>query len=67
MSVGKIELQIEGITKEETLKYQEILHALIMTGGLNIKAGKTSIHFDNDGIFQGIEINFWPFKRRKTA
>ena len=65
MDIGKIELEIEGITKEETLVIQEILMALISSGGLlRIKRGKTIIHFDDEGIFQGVEVDYWPFRRR---
>jgi hypothetical protein len=64
MAVGEIRLSIEGISREDTLKYQEILHALVISGGLNVRAGSTTIHFDNQGIFQGIQVNYWPFKRR---
>jgi len=65
MEIGKIELSIEGITKEETLIIQEILFALISSGGLlRIKRGRTIIHFDEDGSFQGIELNYWPWRKR---
>ena len=65
MNVGKIELKIESISEEETLKFQEILVALIASGGLSgVKGGKTIIHFDADGVFQGIELDYWPWRRR---
>ena len=66
MEIGQIELRIQGISSEDTLKYQEILVALISCGGLSgVKGGKTIIHFDADGIFQGIELDYWPWRRRK--
>lgn len=65
--LGEIKLQIEGVSQIELLKYQEILHALIGSGGLQIKAGKTCIHFDNNGVFQGIQIDFWPYKRKLST
>lgn len=65
MNSAIIELKIEGIDQETTLKYQEILHALIACGGLSgVKNGKTIIHFDQDGIFKGIELDYWPWRRR---
>ena len=65
MDIGRIELSIEGVTKEEILRYQEILIALVSCGGLSgIKRGKTIIHFDDKGIFQGIELDYWPWRRR---
>ena len=65
MNVSNIQLKIENLSEEETLKYQEILLALISCGGLGgMKGGKTIIHFDKDGIFQGIELDYWPWRRR---
>ena len=53
-------------SEQETLKYREILLALISCGGLSgVKNGKTIIHFDNEGVFQGIELDYWPWRRRK--
>lgn len=42
-----------------------ILEALVTTGALTgMKSGKTVIHFDAEGTFQGIELDYWPWKRR---
>ena len=64
-SIGKIELKIENISKEDTIKYQEILHVLVSSGALALKNGKAILHFDSAGIFQGVELDFWAFKRKK--
>ena len=62
-----IELHIEGNTQEETEKYLEIFEALLKSGGLSgVKGGQTIIHFDGEGKFQGIQLSYWPFRRRKT-
>ncbi len=62
----KIEIEIKGYTPEETDRFREIFHALITTGGLSgVKGGRTILHFDADGIFQGIELDYWPWRRRK--
>lgn len=54
-------------TEEKQRKIEEIVIALISSGGLTgVKGGKTIIHFDGDGIFQGIELDYWPFRRRKN-
>lgn len=65
MTIEEIKLQIEGISKEDTLRYQEILVALISCGGLSgVKSGQTIIHFDGDGNFQGVQLSYWPWRRR---
>jgi len=62
----QIELSLNGNTKEEIDKYLEIFRALLQSGGLSgVKGGKTIIHFDAEGTFQGIELDYWPFRRRK--
>ena len=54
-----------NITKENHNKYEEIISALIESGSLSgVKSGKTVIHFDSDGTFSGIELDYWPFRRR---
>ena len=65
VGVGKIELNIEGTTKEEVTKYQEVLSVLISSGALRLKNGKAVLHFDSDGTFQGVQLDYWAFKRRK--
>ena len=62
----QIELSLNGNTKEEIDKYLEIFRALLQSGGLSgVKGGKTIIHFDAEGTFQGIELDYWPWRRRK--
>ena len=66
--MAKIELYIEGSTKEETDKYLEIFHVLLSSGGLSgVKGGKTILHFDAEGIFQGVELDYWPWRKRKQS
>jgi len=60
-----IHLEIEGFTKEEIERCEEILYALIKCGGLSgVKNGSTIIHFDRDAVFQGIELDYWPFRKK---
>ena len=61
--IGKIELSIEDISKEDTLKYQEILTILISSGALNLKNGKAIMHFDSTGTFMGVQLEYWAFKK----
>lgn len=47
-------------------RYEEIFAALIQSGGLDgVKGGKTVIHFDGEGVFMGVQLDYWPYKRRK--
>lgn len=63
----RINLDIkQELTEDEIGRYQEILVALISCGGLSgVKGGQTIIHFDAEGIFQGIQFSYWPWRRRK--
>ena len=62
----KIEIKIEGATKEQMEKYTEILTVLISKGALDgVKGGKTILHFDGEGNFMGVELSYMPWRRRK--
>lgn len=62
----KIEIKIEGVTKEQMEKYTEILTVLIDKGALDgVKGGKAILHFDGEGSFMGVELDYWPWRRRK--
>lgn len=56
---------INNLAQSDILRIQEIVSALVSTGGLTgVKGGQTIIHFDGVGTFQGVQISYWPFKRR---
>ena len=64
----QIRLEITGASSEEVSKFSEIFYALLRSGGLSgVKGGKTVIHFDADGVFQGVQLDYWPYRRRKIA
>jgi len=65
----KILLDIkQDLSPDEIVRYQEIIVALISCGGLSgVKGGQTIIHFDGDGIFQGVQLSYWPWRRRKPS
>lgn len=53
-------------TPERINKYVEIFTILIEKGALDgIRGGSAIIHFDSDGVFQGVELDYWPWRRRK--
>lgn len=54
------------LTKIEQTK--EIFDALVRVGGLTgVRGGKTIIHFDGDGVFQQIQLDYVPFRRKKKV
>jgi hypothetical protein len=63
---GKIEIHLTDVDEELMKQYQEIFLALIKSGGLSgVKNGQTIIHFDHQGLFQGVQLSYWPWRRRK--
>lgn len=64
--IGEINIIIKDTDEEQVAKAHEIFEALIKSGGLwGVRGGKTILHFDLNGIFQGIELDYWPWRRRK--
>ena len=64
----KLSLSIEGFTPEEIANYEEILVALVRSGGLGgVRGGQTIIHFDGEGQFMGVQLSYWPFRKRKKT
>lgn len=68
----KLEIDIKNTeninpTPEQLIKYGEIISALIQTGALDgVKAGQAIIHFNHESQFMGIELNYWPWRRKKV-
>ena len=61
----KIELKIDGASREQLVRYTEILTALLSSGGLDgVKNGQTILHFDRDAEFMGVELKYWPWRKR---
>jgi len=59
----KLDLEVEN---EHFDRFKEIFQALIRSGGLSgVKGGQTIIHFDADGVFMGVQLSYWPWRRRK--
>lgn len=54
----------ETYTQEEVSKINQIFTALVSTGGLSgMKNGSTSIHFDKNGDFQAIRLDYTPWRK----
>lgn len=63
---SRIKLDIDGVSADELEKYREIIYVLFKSGGLSgVKGGKTIIHFDHECVFQGVQFDYWPWRRRK--
>jgi hypothetical protein len=61
----RIRLEIDGVDRGKVADYLEILEVLLDKGALDgVKNGKAIIHFDSLGIFQGVQLDYWPWKRR---
>lgn len=59
-------MKLHVIEPENEERYMEIFNALIRSGGLSgVKGGQTIIHFDAEGVFQGVQLSYWPYRRRK--
>ena len=64
--MSDIRIDITGVDADQVVKYTEIFSVLISKGALDgVKGGCTIIHFDKDGIFQGIQLDYRPWWRRK--
>jgi hypothetical protein len=62
----KIELTfVEDYDEAQVQQVKEIFAALVKSGGLTgVRGGQTIIHFDAIGTFQGVQLSYWPFRRR---
>lgn len=64
----QIKLEITGASREEVERFTEIFYALLKSGGLSgVRGGKTILHFDAEANFMGIQLDYFPWRRRKIA
>ena len=70
----KLEIEIKntenivGLSTKDLEHIHDIVNALVSSGGLTgVKGGQTIIHFDADGIFQKVELKYFPWIRRKQG
>lgn len=60
-----LKLEIEGASPDQIRNYVEILDVLLAKGALDgVKAGSTTIHFDPQGRFAGVELAYWPYRKK---
>jgi hypothetical protein len=57
---------IENLNDSDRQQIRDIMSAIISSGGCNrVRGGQTIIHFDADGVFQKVELKYFPWVRRK--
>lgn len=62
----RIDLHVPGASSEQIEKYKQIFSVLIEKGALDgVRGGQAIIHFDADTNFMGVQLSYWPWKRRK--
>lgn len=55
----------ENWSDEDVPRFQEIIKALVQSGGLSgVKGGKTILHFDEQGTFKAVQLDYYPYRRR---
>lgn len=58
---------LQNMTEGDRLQMQTILEALVSTGSLSgVRGGQTIIHFDANGVFQKVELKYFPWVRRSV-
>lgn len=61
--IGLIEIKLENVSENDTIRFRESIHTLIGQGVLNIRNGKAVLHFDSDGVLKQIEVDFIKWKK----
>ena len=57
----------ENYDDKQVEQVKAIFAALVASGGLTgVRGGQTIIHFDAAGDFQGVQLSYWPFRKRKA-
>lgn len=57
---------LANLSKSDIYQIETIVNALVASGGCTgVKGGQAIIHFDADGLFQKVQLNYFPWVRRK--
>lgn len=69
----KLELNIANtenltsLSQSDRIQMEVIVNALVSSGALTgVKGGKAIIHFDADGVFQKVQLDYFPWVRRSV-
>ena len=60
-----LKFDLEGLSNEETHRWRESLHKILISGALNIRAGEAVLRFDKDGTLQQIDFSYIKYKRSR--
>ena len=68
---GTIIIEIEDDSQwdlqDRLTKYEKIFRLLIDKGALDgVRGGSANLHFNGEGQFAGLELNYWPWKEKKV-
>lgn len=64
MQKGIITIEIDGISTEDTKRYQQMIHTFFEQGVFSILNGSANIHF-RGGNLEAIDLNLYTYKRNK--
>ena len=67
MKRGTIILEFDEISPEATERFRQIFVDLIASGGLNIRNGNTTLHFDQNGVMQMVDVYEKRWLKRKAS
>lgn len=57
---------IGDLTQQDIREFTDIFEILIEKGALTgVRGGCSKLHFDGEGNFMGVELDYWPYKRKK--
>jgi hypothetical protein len=57
---------IGDVSQLDIKKFSDIFSILVEKGALTgVRGGCAKLHFDGDGNFMGVELDYWPYRKRK--
>lgn len=65
VSKGRFEIEIEGISLEETERLRLLTFTLITEGIFHLRNGNATLHFDHQGQLQAVDVNYRKWRREK--
>lgn len=65
MNKGNININLEGVSFEETERCRAIIHALFTAGVFSVRNGKAILNFDHLGLLAEVELQVKKWRRDK--
>ena len=63
---GQIILEMDNCSPKDLDRIRHILKTIILCGGLNVRNGNITLHFDNEGVLQKIDAHTMKFRRQSS-